>query len=80
MKIQVLPPDINKSVEGFSIESGSIRFGLAAIRNVGAAAIESIVYARKECPFNSFEDFLHRVDLRKVNKVLIKVLILKLKV
>ncbi len=69
MKIEVLPPDINHSVEKFSIEGRSIRFGLSALKNVGSAAIESIVQAReKEGPFTSFKDFMMRVDLRKVNK------------
>lgn len=69
MKIEVLPPDINKSVYKFSIEGRSIRFGMSAIKNVGSAAIDSIIQARdKEGQFLSFSDFLYRVDLRKVNK------------
>src|SRR3989339_942315 len=68
MEIKVLPPDINKSIHDFEIENGEIRFGLSAIKNVGAAAIESILEARKTGPFAGFKDFLFRVDLRKVNK------------
>lgn len=75
MKIPVLPPDINKSQDGFSIEGDSIRFGLSAIKNVGSAAIETIVQARQEKPFHSFTDFLYRVDLRKVNKKTLESLI-----
>jgi DNA polymerase-3 subunit alpha len=75
MKIPVLPPDINKSEDGFSIEGDAIRFGLSAIKNVGSAAIETIIHARKEKPFHSFSDFLYRVDLRKVNKKTLESLI-----
>ena len=75
MEIAVLPPDINKSEHGFSIEETSIRFGLSAIKNVGDAAIESILDARKAGGFRSFRDFLHRVDLRKVNKKTVESLV-----
>jgi DNA polymerase-3 subunit alpha len=75
MKIPVLPPDINKSQDGFSIEGTAIRFGLSAIKNVGSAAIDTIVQARKDKPFHSFTDFLYRVDLRKVNKKTLESLI-----
>lgn len=75
MKISVLPPDINKSQDGFNIEGDSIRFGLSAIKNVGSAAIETIVQARNEKQFHSFTDFLYRVDLRKVNKKTLESLI-----
>ncbi len=75
MNIEVLPPDINKSEENFSIEGSSIRFGLSAIKNVGSAAIQSILSARKNGEFKSFKDFLYRVDLRKVNKKTVESLI-----
>jgi DNA polymerase-3 subunit alpha len=76
LKIKVLPPDINKSVYNFSIEERSIRFGLSAIKNVGSAAIDSVIEARdKEGVFASFKDFLMRVDLRKVNKKTVESLI-----
>lgn len=75
MKIPVLPPNINKSNDGFSIEGDSIRFGLSAIKNVGSAAIDSIVSARNTGLFISFTDFLYRVDLRKVNKKTLESLI-----
>lgn len=75
MEIAVLPPDINKSQLNFSIENNEIRFGLSAIKNVGSAAIESILEARKKGPFVSFKDFLMRVDLRKVNKKTVESLI-----
>jgi len=76
MGIPVLPPDINYSFAGFVIEGGSIRFGLSAIKNVGQAAIESILSTReKDGKFTSFKDFLFRVDLRKVNKKTVESLI-----
>ncbi len=89
MKITVLPPDINKSGTEFGIEGptslkasrgkedkGAIRFGLSAIKNVGVAAIESILKARGlEGPFRSLSDFARRVDLQKVNKKTLESLI-----
>jgi len=75
MDIKVLPPDINKSRYSFSIENGSIRFGLSAIKHVGQAAIDSIVEAVNPGQFSSFKDFLFRVDLRKVNKQTVESLI-----
>jgi len=76
MGITVLPPDINYSIADFSIEGNKIRFGLSAIKNVGQAAIESILTARKKAgKFKSFKDFLFRVNLRKVNKKTVESLI-----
>lgn len=69
INISVLTPDINKSGSEFTIEDNTkIRFGLSAIKNVGQAAIETILSARANGPFTSFEDFCGRVDLSKVNK------------
>lgn len=66
--IEVLPPDINKSSYGFVPEGDKkIIFGLAAIKNVGRAAIEAILEGRKDGPYVSLDDFLKRVDLRWVN-------------
>jgi DNA polymerase III subunit alpha len=75
MGINILPPDINESQKDFSISGDNIRFGLAAVKNVGEAAIESIIAMREEAKFTSFMDFLSRVDLRKVNKRVIESLI-----
>ncbi len=69
LNVPVLPPDINKSESEFSIEEDSkVRFGLSAIKNVGSAAIETILSARSTSLFKSFRDFASRVDLSKVNK------------
>jgi len=75
MGINILPPDINESNRDFSISGENIRFGLAAVKNVGEAAIESIIAMRQEVKFSSFIDFLSRVDLRKVNKRVVESLI-----
>jgi len=75
MGINILPPDINESQKDFSVSGDNIRFGLAAVKNVGEAAIESIIAMGKESKFISFMDFLSRVDLRKVNKRVIESLI-----
>ncbi len=73
--IEVLPPDVNLSEADFIVEGDKIRFGLAAIKNVGEGAILSIIDARKNGPFKSLLDFCKRVDLRKVNKRVIESLI-----
>ncbi len=75
MGINVLPPDINESEMDFAVSGENIRFGLAAIKNVGVAAIDSIISVRQEGKFDSFIDFLSRVDLRRVNKRVIESLI-----
>jgi DNA polymerase-3 subunit alpha len=75
MGISVLPPDINESQKDFTISGENIRFGMAAIKNVGLSAIESIISVREERKFSSFMDFLTRVDLRKVNKKVVESLI-----
>ena len=75
MGIKVLPPDINESGVGFeiskdidSLDGMSIRFGFSAIKNVGVAAIEAILLARKDGNFVSLPDFFSRIDGRRVNK------------
>ena len=67
--IEVLPPDVNRSDNDFVIEGPSIRFGLGAVKNVGDAAIELILKARRaDGPFTDLDDFCRRVDLRHVNR------------
>ncbi len=76
MGINVLPPDINESKSDFSVTGEHIRFGLAAVKNVGLGAIDSIISVREEeGKFATFEDFCTRVDLRKINKRMIESLI-----
>ncbi len=76
LNIKVFPPDVNKSNLDFSIENGNIRFGLAAIKNVGEGAVEEILRVRSEKPFTDIFDFCSRVDLRIVNKRSLEGLIL----
>jgi DNA polymerase-3 subunit alpha len=73
--INILPPDLNESQRDFAISGENIRFGMAAIKNVGLAAVDSIISVRQNGKFTSFMDFLSRVDLRKVNKRVIESLI-----
>lgn len=76
MDINVLPPDINESQSDFSVTGENIRFGLAAVKNVGSGAVESIMSVRKDDGhFKSFNEFCNRVDLRKINKRMIESLI-----
>ncbi len=75
IKIKVLPPDVNESFEEFGIvkDTGNIRFGLAAIKNVGFGAAEAIVEERKVSgPYQSFEDFLKRLGNQVLNKKIIE--------
>jgi DNA polymerase-3 subunit alpha len=76
MGIDVLPPDINESYKHFTVVGKQIRFGLAAVKNVGDAAIDVILQEREERgKFQSLYDFCNRVDLRKVNRRVIESLI-----
>jgi DNA polymerase-3 subunit alpha len=79
MGIEVLSPDVNESNIRFSVvpaaaspaarHSKAIRFGLAAIKNVGEIAVQNIIEARaKDGPFKTFDEFCERVDLRTVNR------------
>ena len=74
--IQILKPDINKSFEKFTVESGKIRFGLGSIKNVGTVPVESIVKEREENgKYRSFTDFCERIADTQVNKKCIESLI-----
>lgn len=74
--IEVLPPDVNESFTNFSVVGDKqIRFGLAAVKNVGLGAIESIISNREKSPYTSLKDFCTRVDLRLCNKKVIESLI-----
>jgi DNA polymerase-3 subunit alpha len=77
MGIMVLPPDINKSVEGFRVETRTaIRFGLKGLKNVGSSAIKSILDSReKGGAFKDYSDFITRIDLTKANKAVLESLI-----
>ena len=77
MGIQILPPDINQSLINFTVVGNkSIRFGMAAVKNVGEKAFKSIIEERKKNNiYESLFDFCQRVDLRVVNKRVIESLI-----
>ena len=69
MGIPVLPPDINHSLDHFSVEGDAIRFGLGAVKNVGRGLIRSMVARREEGgPFRSLEDFIQRMGEGELNK------------
>ncbi len=75
LKIDVLGPNINRSQQDFSIEDNKVRFGLSAVKNVGSAAISTILEARSSGEFKNMGDFCSRVDLAKVNKKTLESLI-----
>lgn len=67
--IELLPPDINHSYPGFRGENGAIRYALAAVKNVGAGAMEALVEERqKKGPYKNIFDFVERVDGKVLNK------------
>lgn len=75
-QIKVLPPDVNQSDAFFTVDNGSIRFGMAAVKGVGDAAIDAIVEIReKEGPYESLYDFCERVNTSKANKKVLEALI-----
>lgn len=74
--IEILPPHVNQSVEGFAVRDSKIVFGLNAVKNVGETAVKSILEARNVGgAFCDIQDFVRRVDLRKVNRKVIESLI-----
>ncbi|HEX6261515.1 MAG TPA: DNA polymerase III subunit alpha, partial [Actinomycetota bacterium] len=75
--IRVLPPDVNASAVDFTPVGGEVRFGLSAVRNVGAGAVEQIIAARREKgEFTSFADFCRKVDPSVLHKKVLESLIL----
>ena len=76
MGIKVLPPDINESEGSFSVTNGAIRFGLFAVKHVGASVVHNIIEERKNNgPFKSFVDFCERLDGKELNKRTVESLI-----
>ncbi len=77
--IPVLPPDVNRSGADFTVEDTddgpAIRFGLSAIKSIGHAVVSTIIEGRKDGPYESPLDFLSRVNLKKVNKKALEVLV-----
>ncbi|MFR0018389.1 MAG: DNA polymerase III subunit alpha [Paraclostridium sp.] len=76
LKIDVLKPDINKSFTKFSVEDKSIRFGLAAVKNVGVNVLNNIIKERESGgEFKDFNEFCKRLDSKDLNKRIIESLI-----
>lgn len=67
--ITVLPPDVNESVQNFASVGDDIRFGLGAIRNVGANVVSSLITTRTEKgKYTDFSDYLNKIDIAACNK------------
>lgn len=76
MEIPILQPDLNESQSDFAVVGNSIRFGLAAVKNVGLKAVESIIEERDQNgPFENLMDFCKRIDGSKVNRRVLEGLI-----
>lgn len=76
MGITVRPPDINTSTKFFTVVEQQVVFGMVGIKNVGGGAVDAILEARDaEGPFQSFLDFLERIDTRTVNRKVIETLV-----
>jgi len=76
INIEILTPDVNISESLFKVDKGNVRFGMSAIKGVGASAVESIVATReKDGPFKSLGDFTRRVNTSQVNSRVIDALI-----
>jgi DNA polymerase-3 subunit alpha len=77
MGLKVLPPDVNASVYAFRVAGAdSIRYGMGAIKGVGASAVEAIIEEReKNGAFNSLPDLCRRIDLARVNRRVLEALI-----
>jgi DNA polymerase-3 subunit alpha len=76
LRIDVLPPDVNESLVDFAVVGDAIRFGLAAIKGVGEAAVQAIIQARDTGGrFSDIFDLASRVDARHVNRRVLEALI-----
>ena len=65
--IQVLPPNVNESDVGFTVQDSNIRFGLKAVKNIGRGLIETIIRERQKEKYTSFYDFCDRAYCREMN-------------
>ncbi|WP_018084824.1 DNA polymerase III subunit alpha [Desulfurispora thermophila] len=74
--LAVLPPDVNVSGASFTVQGESIRFGLAAIKNVGLGAVQAVIDERERGgPYKDFADFCSRLDPRQINRRVLENLI-----
>src|SRR6185436_3178727 len=67
-KIELLPPDVNESMSGFTPLSNAIRYGLSAIKGLGQSIVKAIIDARAAGPFQSLFDFAERIEGSTPNK------------
>ena len=76
MGLSILPPDINRSVYRFEVEDGAIRYGLGAIKGVGAGAVDNLIQARARLgEFDSLATLCREVDLSRLNRRTLETLI-----
>ncbi len=75
LHIKVLPPDINESMLGFTVDGDNIRFGLLAVKNLGKGFIQEIISEREKTRFSSFYNFCNRMYGKDLNKRTIESLI-----
>lgn len=69
MGIQIMPPDINEGVDGFSVHEGIIRYGLSAVKSIGRPVVAAVVKERELAgPFTSLKNFIERMSGKEVNK------------
>src|SRR5262249_38259513 len=68
MRLEILPPDVNASEWKFTIEDGRIRYALGAVRNVGQAAVETLVAARRDGGFRDLFELTSRLDGKAINR------------
>ena len=73
--IVVRPPDVNVSLKDFSVDSGGIRFGLGAIKQVGESAVDSIIEMRENGAYGTLFEMMERVDTRRVNRRVLEAMI-----
>ena len=71
LNIEILKPDINKSLTKFTVENGKIRFGLGSIKNVGNAPVDAIVKEREKN--GKYRDFIVRTSLAKYRDQILKI-------
>src|SRR5690606_5183262 len=77
MGLEVLGPDVNESFHKFTVnQNNAIRFGMGAVKGVGAGAVETIVLNREKEKYKSIFDFAKKVDLRAANKKALENLVL----
>jgi len=75
MRIAILPPDVNQSRVKFTVSGEAIRFGLVAIRGVGAKSAEEIIAVReRDGSFKSFDDFCLRIGAQLLNRRVLEAL------